>query len=335
MSKLSTGHYHHHLCHHPHQQKQQKSNHQLPSDLILCKNESCCVDTQRKSLGSSNTNTNHHHQQSGSIGLTVDCNQNQHQSIHSQHLSSSQRIIINPLSLLPSNSFQPMISPPNSRSVESSGDIRPDLVNSFPSARSSTNHGNNNSNGNSSGSMSNNGTNSNTNEDNPCQTSRNPFPNVYPSSLNSTCVSSSSQSSSLNTNTTTNNINTSHNSSFKCVSQPSYSPPPSPTSQHTNSIGTSPIPLASGPEVTADPNWQANRTNVRERNAAMFNNDLMSDITFVVGPRGSQQKIPAHKYVLATGSAVFFAMFYGGLAESSSEIEIPDVEPAAFFALLR
>lgn len=67
----------------------------------------------------------------------------------------------------------------------------------------------------------------------------------------------------------------------------------------------------------------------------MFNNDLMSDITFLVGAKGSQQKIPAHKYVLATGSAVFFAMFYGGLAENKSEIEIPDVEPAAFFALLR
>lgn len=36
------------------------------------------------------------------------------------------------------------------------------------------------------------------------------------------------------------------------------------------------------------------------------------------------QKIPAHKYVLATGSSVFYAMFYGGLAENKEEIVVPD-----------
>lgn len=50
---------------------------------------------------------------------------------------------------------------------------------------------------------------------------------------------------------------------------------------------------------------------------------------------GHTQTIPAHKYVLATGSSVFYAMFYGGLAENKKEIEVPDVEPAAFLALLR
>lgn len=34
---------------------------------------------------------------------------------------------------------------------------------------------------------------------------------------------------------------------------------------------------------TADPNWQATKSTVLERNAAMFNNELMSDIKFVVG----------------------------------------------------
>lgn len=47
------------------------------------------------------------------------------------------------------------------------------------------------------------------------------------------------------------------------------------------------------------------------------------------------QKIPAHKYVLATGSSVFYAMFYGGLAEDKEEILVPDVEPAAFLTLLK
>lgn len=99
------------------------------------------------------------------------------------------------------------------------------------------------------------------------------------------------------------------------------------------------MPLAAGPEQTSDPNWQSTKSSVRERNAAMFNNDLMSDITFIVGIAGSSsssiQRVPAHKYVLAVGSSVFYAMFYGGLAEEKGEIEIPDVEPAAFLTLLR
>ncbi|KAL3286055.1 hypothetical protein HHI36_000568 [Cryptolaemus montrouzieri] len=86
---------------------------------------------------------------------------------------------------------------------------------------------------------------------------------------------------------------------------------------------------------TLDPNWQATKPTVRERNAAMFNNDLMADVKFVVGSPNSTQVIPAHKYVLATGSSVFYAMFYGGLAECKEEIEVPDVEPSAFLTLLK
>ncbi len=41
------------------------------------------------------------------------------------------------------------------------------------------------------------------------------------------------------------------------------------------------------------------------------------------------------QYVLAVGSSVFGAMFYGDLAEGQSEIQIPDVEPAAFLILLK
>ena len=88
-----------------------------------------------------------------------------------------------------------------------------------------------------------------------------------------------------------------------------------------------------GPEATKDPNWQSDRSTVRERNSCLLNNDLMSDITFVVGPKG--QRIPAHKFVLSTGSSVFFAMFHGGLAEEKDQIEVPDVEPSAFLSLLR
>jgi len=38
---------------------------------------------------------------------------------------------------------------------------------------------------------------------------------------------------------------------------------------------------------------------------------------------------------LAVGSSVFHAMFYGELAENKDEINIPDVEPAAFLAMLK
>ena len=89
--------------------------------------------------------------------------------------------------------------------------------------------------------------------------------------------------------------------------------------------------------TTADPdhNWQANEATVRERNAIMFNSELMADVHFVVGSEPHAQCIPAHKYVLATGSSVFYAMFYGGLADGKNDIRIPDIEPTAFLNLLR
>lgn len=50
---------------------------------------------------------------------------------------------------------------------------------------------------------------------------------------------------------------------------------------------------------------------------------------------GNVERIPAHKYILATGSSVFFTMFYGGLPEMKDDIEVSDVEPSAFLTLLR
>ena len=90
-----------------------------------------------------------------------------------------------------------------------------------------------------------------------------------------------------------------------------------------------------GAAITVDFNWQASQPTVRDRNAVMFNNDLMADVHFVVGQAPHVQRIPAHKYVLATGSSVFYAMLYGGLADCKGEIEIPDVEPQAFLNLLK
>lgn len=107
---------------------------------------------------------------------------------------------------------------------------------------------------------------------------------------------------------------------------------------------SSPLPPLS-PSATTNccggTGWQSSvkcSGGVRERNAAMFNNDLMADVHFTVGPKGGgTQRIPAHTYVLATGSTVFYAMFYGGLADDrqAANIDIPDVEPAAFLTMLR
>lgn len=103
---------------------------------------------------------------------------------------------------------------------------------------------------------------------------------------------------------------------------------------------------SSGPAPSASPsvlglhrepmyNWQATKSSLKERFAFLFNNELLSDVRFIVGKGRQAQRIPAHKFVLAAGSAVFDAMFNGGMATTSTEIELPDVEPAAFLSLLR
>lgn len=79
--------------------------------------------------------------------------------------------------------------------------------------------------------------------------------------------------------------------------------------------------------------WQSNFSSVSDRNSAMVNNQLMSDVIFEVGVPGNSQRIPAHKYVLATGSSVFYAMLYGELAES--KVEVTDVEPSIFLSMLK
>ncbi|XP_068606664.1 BTB/POZ domain-containing protein 3a isoform X1 [Brachionichthys hirsutus] len=81
--------------------------------------------------------------------------------------------------------------------------------------------------------------------------------------------------------------------------------------------------------------WQGQYPTIRERNSVMFNNEMMADVHFVVGPPGGTRRVPGHKYVLAVGSSVFHAMFYGDLAEDQDEIRIPDVEPPSFLAMLK
>ena len=79
--------------------------------------------------------------------------------------------------------------------------------------------------------------------------------------------------------------------------------------------------------------WQSSKKTVLQRNAYMFNNELMSDVSFTCGE--SRRIFHAHKYVLATSSAVFYAMFYGDLAQKESPIHMTDTREESFKEFLR
>ena len=101
--------------------------------------------------------------------------------------------------------------------------------------------------------------------------------------------------------------------------------------------------------VAKEENWQTIRPTIRERCSYLFNNELLSDVNFVVemsldesdddclelGSKKCKMVIPAHKFVLAIGSPVFFAMFYGELAERSGSINVPDCEYESLLELFR
>ena len=67
----------------------------------------------------------------------------------------------------------------------------------------------------------------------------------------------------------------------------------------------------------------------------MLNNDRLSDVKFVATKSESKQVIPAHKFILAIGSPVFEAMFYGELAETKDTIELPDSDYESLLELFR
>ena len=70
--------------------------------------------------------------------------------------------------------------------------------------------------------------------------------------------------------------------------------------------------------------WQSKKNTVLERNAHMLNNPCMSDITLTCAD--SSRVFYAHKYVIASSSAVLYAMFYGDLAVMDSNLYLPDTD---------
>ena len=94
--------------------------------------------------------------------------------------------------------------------------------------------------------------------------------------------------------------------------------------------------LAMSVDAVSDTYWQTARGTIRERCEAIFNQELLSDVKFVVrDSRGGSKTIPAHKFMLAISSPVFFAMFYGKAAEMKDSVEISDCEYESLLELFR
>jgi len=89
-----------------------------------------------------------------------------------------------------------------------------------------------------------------------------------------------------------------------------------------------------------DESWQTMRSSIKERVAFLFNNEILSDVKFVlpssIAESESRKKvIPAHRFVLAISSPVFYAMFYGQMAETTDSIELPDCDYESLLELFR
>ena len=100
--------------------------------------------------------------------------------------------------------------------------------------------------------------------------------------------------------------------------------------------------------IPGTPYWQLNRS-MKDRMTALLEQDFMSDVVFLVLERNEVKQIttatkdqtkktfkrfPAHRLILAISSPVFDTMFNSVLGQCK-EIDIPDIEPAAFKVILK
>ena len=90
--------------------------------------------------------------------------------------------------------------------------------------------------------------------------------------------------------------------------------------------------------ATVQENWQINCTSISQRTKYIFNTALLSDVKFIAPVSNGETEskvIPAHKLVLAISSSVFFAMFYGQMADTRDSIELPDCDYESLLELFR
>ena len=90
--------------------------------------------------------------------------------------------------------------------------------------------------------------------------------------------------------------------------------------------------------ATVQENWQINCTSISQRTKYIFNSALLSDVKFIVpvsNGKSESKVIPAHRLVLAISSSVFFAMFYGQMADTRDSIELPDCDYESLLELFR
>jgi hypothetical protein len=94
-----------------------------------------------------------------------------------------------------------------------------------------------------------------------------------------------------------------------------------------------PIPSTSQQSRVDDSGWQESRLLLTERASYLMNNPRMSDVKFLVGE--NKIEIFGHKTILAMGSPVFEAQFYGSVGSDVETIELPDLEPETFLLFLK
>ena len=82
-------------------------------------------------------------------------------------------------------------------------------------------------------------------------------------------------------------------------------------------------------------NQDDEQRNLLEVLGNLFNNEKLSDVHFVVGPK--KKRIPAHRVLLSARSEVFDRMLNGNMKESNIEldIDIPDMDSSAFLPMLK
>jgi len=91
--------------------------------------------------------------------------------------------------------------------------------------------------------------------------------------------------------------------------------------------------------AVVEENWQTKCSAIAERATFIFNTEFLSDVKFVfpasTGESESRKVIPAHKFVLAISSPVFYAMFYGQMVKTKSSIELPDCDYESLLEMFR